>query len=192
MRLVKASFTYFYALKKQTMKKFFGLLFIAIALIACSSDDDSGEATTSIAGTWKMTAFNTENAYDLNNDGTASKSVMDETNCFQNQLMLFNLDGTGKNTSNSSLDIELELVLGTTDQYEYTIDCISETEIDSFTYTNTNNEVRINVDGETFTATLSNNTLTYVVPGGFPIEVEDPSEGMITITEDITLIYTKQ
>lgn len=165
---------------------------MAIALAACSSDDDSNNTTISVEGTWKMTAFNTENAYDLNGDGIPSRNVMDETDCFQNELMLFNVDGTGLITSNSVLEIGLEMVVGTTDEYEYTIECISEVTIDSFTYTITNNEVSIDVDGDISTATLSNNTLTVVIPEGFFIEVEDPESGIISILENITIIYTKQ
>jgi len=71
------------------------LLAIALVFAACSSDDDSNDTTANLEGTWKLTAFNTENAYDLNEDGTTSTSVMDETSCYQNETITFNADGTG-------------------------------------------------------------------------------------------------
>ncbi|MAP81845.1 MAG: hypothetical protein CL526_12245 [Aequorivita sp.] len=173
------------------MKKLFGLLVLAITLTACSSDDDGGSNTTSIEGTWKMTAFNTETAHDLNNDGTASTSVMDETNCYQNEIIVFNANGTGAATSNSYADIELTLVTGTTDEYEYTVTCVSETETTPFTYTQNGNEITLSMAGFSQTATLSGNTLTYVFEEGFFVEVDD-NGNTVTVTEDITFVFTKQ
>lgn len=174
------------------MKKFFGLLIVAIAMTACSSDDDSSDAGASVEGNWKMTALNTENPYDLNGDGTASRNLMLETGCYQNELMLFSADGSGKITSNSYAEINFDLVVGTTNEYEYSIECVSETEIDLFTYTQNGDQIKLTVDGSLVTGTLSNNTLTYVVPGGFFIEVEGSDSGTITVMEDLTFVYTKQ
>ncbi len=173
------------------MKKFFGLLFIALAFTACSSDDDSNN-TTSLQGTWKMTAFNTENAYDLNNDGTASTSVMDETNCYQNETLVFNADGsTGSAIATSYADIELTLVAGTTDEYEYSVTCVSEDDTTPFLYTQNGNNVTLSFGGDSQTLTLSGNTLTYVFEEGFFIEV-DNNGTTTTVTEDITFVFTKQ
>ena len=173
------------------MKKLFGLLFIAIALTACSKDDDNNNTSVSIEGNWKLTAFETENAYDLNNDGIPSKSVMDETNCYQNEIVNFKADGTGSAISSSYADIELTLVIGTTDEYEYVINCIPEIDVTSFTYTQNGTNVTMTVEGETVIATLSGNTFTYVIQDGFFIDVDDEGN-TITLTEDLTFVYTKQ
>lgn len=179
-------------IKIDKMKKFFGILFIAFAFTACSSDDDANNVTPSVAGTWKMTAFNMENAYDLNGDGNASINLMDETGCYQNELMVFNADSSGRITSNSYADINLDLVMGTTDEYEYSIECEFDTEVTPFTYIYTDNQVKIIVDDMEVNATISGNTLTYVIPSGMFFEVEDPVSGTVTIVEDVTFIYTKQ
>jgi hypothetical protein len=174
------------------MKKLFGLLFIAIAFTACSSDDDNSSDTTSLEGTWKMTAFNTENAYDLNNDGMASTSVMDETNCYQNETLVFNADGaTGTAVNSSYAEIELTLVAGTTDEYEYTVTCVSEDDSTPFAYIQNGNNVTLTVAGSNQAATLSGNTLTYVIQEGFFVEVENNGT-TATVTEDITFVFTKQ
>lgn len=174
------------------MKRLMGFLFIATLLASCSSDDDNGNNGTSLEGNWKLTAFETENAYDLNNDGTASKSVMDETNCYQNETMNFDADGTGEVTFTSYADIQLTLVAGTTNEYEYTVECISETEVTPFVYEKDGNEVNLIISGAgNVTATLSGNTLTYVFQDGFFVDVDDNGT-TITITEDITFVYTKQ
>ncbi len=174
------------------MKKLFGLLLVAAAFTACSKDDDNSNNSTSVEGNWKLTAFETENAYDLNNDGTASKSVMDETDCYQNETLSFDGNGTGEATSTSYADIQLTLVVGTTDEYEYTIDCVSETEVTPFVYTKEGNDVSLVVGGfGNANATISGNTLTYVIQEGLFIEVDDNGT-TTTVTEDITFVYTKQ
>lgn len=176
--------------KKKIMKKLFGLLLIAIVFTACSKDDDNNNAS-SIEGTWKMTAFETETAYDLNNDGTASKSVMDETNCYQNETLEFNADGTGTAYNTSRANIELTLVVGTTDEYEYTVTCVSENDTTPFLYTKNGNDIVLSLAGSTQSATLSGNTLTYVFQDGFFVDV-DNNGTTTTITEDITFVFTKQ
>jgi len=174
------------------MKKLFVMILVAAAFTACSSDDDSSNNSTSLEGNWKLTAFETENPYDLNNDGTASKSVMDETNCYQNETIRFDADGTGEATSTSYADIQLTLVAGTTDEYEYTVDCVSETETTPFVYDKDENEVSLSITGAgNATATLSGNTLTYVIQDGFFVDV-DENGTTVTVTEDITFVYTKQ
>ncbi len=171
------------------MKKFFGLLFIAIAFTACSSDDDNN--TTSVEGTWKLTAFETENAYDLNNDGTASRSVMNETNCYQNETVVFKANGTGQANNTSYAEIEFTLVTGTTDQYEYWVTCVPETETIPFLYTQNGNNVTITMGATSQPAVLSGNTLTYVINKGFLLEVEENGD-TTTVLEDITFVFTRQ
>lgn len=53
----------------------------------------------SVAGTYRMTAFNTGIPTDLNNDGTASTNQMLETSCFNNNLISINPNGTFTATS---------------------------------------------------------------------------------------------
>lgn len=173
------------------MRKLFGLLLVTIAFTGCSKDDDNNDNSTSVEGTWKLTAFETENAYDLNNDGTASKSVMDETSCYQNEFIKFNADGTGQATSNSYAEIQLVLVAGTNDEYEYSIDCVSEIDVTPFVYIKDGNQVDLSVGGSNASATISGNTLTYVIQDGFFVEVDDNGT-TTTVTEDITFVYTKQ
>jgi len=60
---------------------------LTIALFfSCSSDNDDNndQSTDSMVGTWLLTAIDTETAFDLNQDGVATASFMDETNCYQN------------------------------------------------------------------------------------------------------------
>jgi hypothetical protein len=63
------------------MKK---LAFIAVlacsTFVSCNDDDNNTEVNTgaSLTGTWKLTAFNVAEPFDLNNDGTSSQSLITE------------------------------------------------------------------------------------------------------------------
>ena len=50
--------------------------------------------STSVAGTYRMTSFNTGISTDLNNDGVASTNQMLETTCFNGSIIVINPDGT--------------------------------------------------------------------------------------------------
>ena len=53
----------------------------------------------SVAGTYRMTAFNTGIPTDLNHDGTTSTNQMLETSCFNNNFITINPNGTFTATS---------------------------------------------------------------------------------------------
>lgn len=172
--------------------KLIALLLVSVITFSCGSDDDGDSGTISINGTWKMTAFLSENAYDLNSDGTSSNNVIVETGCYDNELIIINSDGTSTVISNSYLDIILELVAGTTDQFEYVFNCVLENETLQLDWILDGTTVSF-LDGNDVVAeaTLSNNTLTFVLPGAYDVDVEENGV-IVTITEDLTYIYTKQ
>ncbi len=171
------------------MKKLVTLILVAAIFVSCSSDDDDGGVA--IEGTWKMTAFKTQNAYDLNGDGIISNDVMGQTNCFQNETLIFNANNTGADMSTSRLEIELELVAGTTDEYEYSIECVSENTTTAFTWSQNGDTVIVTQADGTLTGTQVGNEITFSLPNGYPIPVEQGG-GTATITEDLTIIYQKQ
>lgn len=164
----------------------FGALFTA-----CSNDDDGGSNGTSVEGNWRLTAFTTENNYDINEDGTATNDFMMETNCYSNETITFNSNNTGTVTSRSFADITLELVSGSTTDYEYSVDCVQETDNTTIVWAQSENIVTLTGPGIVYEGLISGSTLTFVIEEGVFIEVEDGS-GTATTTEDITFVYTKQ
>jgi len=172
------------------MKKIVFTLLIASLLFSCKKDDD-GDSGTSLEGTWKLTSFTTETGFDFNEDGTASNNVMSETNCYQNETVLFNGNGSGTATNRSYADITLELVAGSTTEYEYSVTCVQETETNTFSWTQSGNTISITESGETISGTLSGSVLTIVIPSGFFVEIEEAGGTGFT-TEDVTFVYTKQ
>jgi uncharacterized lipoprotein YehR (DUF1307 family) len=176
------------------MKKILLLLVVAVAVTACSkNDDDSGNnGSVSVEGNWKLTSFTTENEYDLNEDGTASNNVMTETGCYLNETIAFNGDATGTAQSTSYAEITLDLVAGTTNEYEYSIACVQENETTAFAWTQNGDTVVLTFAGFTYTGAKSDDTITIVLENGLAFEVEDDNGGTVMITEDITFVYTKQ
>ncbi len=172
------------------MKK---LLFsvLSVFLFSCASDDDVAPET-GLAGTWKMTSYEVENPYDFNGDGTASRNLITETNCYQNETIQLNADGSALAISTSYLTVVANLVAGTTDEFTYTLNCETETEAFPTTWSLNNTALSFQEDdGFTVTATLDfSNQFSFTIPQGFEIYT---GTGFNVVTEeDITVIYTKQ
>lgn len=169
------------------------LFFTAFNLVSCSSDNEPIDpaidldnwGTTSIAGSYLMTAFNTSVPTDLNNDGTASTNQMGETNCFNNNTLILNADNTFTATS-KGVDI---ITTGTV----ATFDCFTDPSITgtwtltgstlSLTYTDAGEQ---NVD----VFTVSGNTLTMTISQG-EIVGTSSSNVPVFLTSNIDIIYTK-
>ena len=152
----------------------------------CSNDQ---QQATDIEGTWLLTAWIGTEAIDLNNDSTASLNFLDEMDCYENETILFNTDGTGMAMSTSFASFIFDIEVGTTDQFIYTIECEFEDENTNLTWSQTGNTVTI-VDGTAVSDfTLNGNQLSIVVPEGF---VAFSSDFTATTTQDLTFVYTKQ
>lgn len=172
------------------MRKILLLSALSLFLFSCSSDDDA-PTVDPIIGTWKMTSFEVENSYDFNGDGTASREIISETNCYQNETIQINEGGTAVALSNSFLTVVADLVVGTTDEFTYTINCENEAEITPTNWTLNGSTLSFQEDdGFTVTATYNgSNQFTIVVSEGFEIY----SGGFNVVTEeDVTITYTKQ
>ena len=151
----------------------------------CTNDTEP----TNVEGTWLLTAWLGEEPIDLNNDGTSSANFLDEMDCYNNETIVFNNDGTGVAMSTSFAEITFEIVVGTTDEYSYTIDCIDEVENTNMTWTQSDNTISITDAFGTTDWTLNGNELSITIPEGFGTSNED---GSVVITQDLTIVYTKQ
>lgn len=152
--------------------------------------NDEVEQTADLEGTWLLTAWLGESPIDLNNDGTESANFLDEIVCYTNETIVFNPDGTAIAMSTSYAEFEVFIETGTTDQYDYTIDCIQENENTNATWTLVGNTVTIMDEfGEETDWTLTGNQLSIVIPDAF---YAVSSDFTIEVTEDLTFIYTKQ
>jgi hypothetical protein len=172
------------------MKKLLLATVVCLSLFSCASDDDAASIDP-LVGTWRMTSFEVENPYDFNEDGTASRNLITETNCYQNETIQINADGTAIAISNSFLFVVADLVPGTTDQYTYTLNCEMENDIVPLNWVANGTAVSFEEDdGFTISGTLDGtNQFSFTIPEGFEIY----SGGFNAVTEeDVTIVYTKQ
>lgn len=175
------------------MKKILTLATAAILIMSCGNDDDAA-SNSSVNGTWKLTAFETEEAVDLNDDGTSSTDLIAESGCYNNSNIVFN-DNNTATFSMQELHIEIDLVVGTENTYEYTINCdpgIAEVA----TYTVSGNTVNVTFDygdgdTETIAFVRSGNTLTITIPEIVYVPEENGGEVSYTFL-GATLQFTKQ
>jgi len=76
------------------MKYLFNLLILAIIATGCSSDDQEPVLEDAdLFGNWTLREYNLDEAVDINLDGAASLSVLDEVPCFSS-LITFNSNGS--------------------------------------------------------------------------------------------------
>lgn len=163
---------------------------LQLAVDALGDCTDENQQTSDLEGTWLLTAWLGESPFDLNNDGTESVNFLDEMDCYTNETIVFNSDGTAVAMSTSYAEFEVFIEVGTTDQYDYTITCIQENDNTDATWTQAGNSVTIEDEfGDVSEWTLSGNQLSIVVPEGFFAISEDAT---LTVTEDLTFVYTKQ
>lgn len=136
----------------------------------------------SVAGTYRMTAFNTGIPTDLNNDGISSTNQMLETTCFNGNIIVINPDGTFTATSKG-----VEISPSTS------ITCYSDPDY-SGTWTLNATVLKLTyVDAGVIVENLfsvSGNTLLYSVPQG-QIVGTTATDVPIYLTTSFNIIYTK-
>ena len=172
------------------MKKVtFSVLLLALILLSCGNDDDNSNSEASIEGTWKLSSWSAEEAVDLNNDGVAHLNLLDEMNCYANETIVFT-SNTATYNGTSYADITFDLETGSSNQYNYTINCIEENSSQQGTYVKNGNTVVITFEGDNTVATVSGNQLTFLVPEGY--YTESSNNPNVTVEQDLTLVFTKQ
>ncbi|UUC44870.1 lipocalin family protein [Flavobacterium cerinum] len=148
--------------------------------------NNGGGTPANIAGTYKMTAFNTSVPTDLNGDGTPSTNQMNETSCFNNTMLVLSANNTFTSTGSS-----LEIV---TDGTNTTLECTEDPSYGG-TWTLSGNILKLTYteDGETYTDqyTVSGNTLKISLAEGLIVGSGSGGEPAY-LTANIDIIFTKQ
>ena len=136
----------------------------------------------SVAGTYRMTAFNTGIPTDLNNDGTTSTNQMLETSCFNNNILTINPDGTFKATSKG-----VEVSAGAT------LECYTDPDITGTWVLNGTvlslSYVEASVQN-TEMFSVSANSLTYSVPLGEIVSTTSTNVA-VYLNSSYNIIYTR-
>lgn len=175
------------------MKRFLLLFTIISCLVSCSSDDDgAADPGDSLTGTWKLTAWNTQTAFDINNDGTASTNILDEINCLDNETITFNINNTAVVNNTSALDIEVFVDPDSSNGFVFEVDCESISDIINLSWDKNGNQVILLEEGfedEPIVANLDGTTLTIIINDALEVYGSDFD---VEFTEDFVIVYTKQ
>ena len=139
-------------------KNLFTLLFAAVLISSCSSDDGGGSVDASIVGAWDIVELNFGESVDWDGDGTSSDNLLDEIECFAGAVT-FTAEGE---YSSATTEINFE---ATETEFTYTcggpVTASGTYSVDGNTLTATDAE-----DGGTGESTysISGDTLTVVGP----------------------------
>jgi len=151
--------------------------------------NDNQQQATDVEGTWLLTAWIGTEPIDLNNDGTESINFLDEMDCYENETIVFNAGGIAVAMSTSFASFIFDIEMGTTNEFDYTVECELENENTDLTWSQTGNTVTID-DGTTVSDfTINGNQISVLIPEGF---VAFSSDFTATTTQDLTFVYTKQ
>ena len=137
---------------------------------------------SSVAGTYRMTAFNTGIPTDLNNDRVASTNQMLETTCFNGSIIVINPDGTFTATS-KGVDISASSSITCFSDPDITGTWTLNATVLKLTYVDTG----VVVD-DLFS--VSGNTLLYSVPQGQVVGTSSTNVP-IFLTTSYNIVYTK-
>ncbi len=142
--------------------------------------------TSSVVGTYLLTAFNTSIPTDLNSDGTASTNQLSETNCYNNMLLTLNSNNTFVANS-KGIDIVSN---GTTE----TMSCFTDPD-DTGTWSLVGNTLTLTTAAtppvvETYT--VSGNTISATANNGQVVGYDTINHAPAYLTCNITVVYTKQ
>lgn len=163
------------------------IAFVLVCFTSCSSDDMQDSNNLSISGVWKLTAWNIEGGFDINNDGTISSNLLNEIDCSRNETLFFDNNGVVSLNTTFNPDIGIALLNETTDEYSFDVTCDTEGVISLATeYTIKDSIITI---GES-EAMIEGNQISLVFEGRIKIHNEDFTE--VIETKDLTLVYNKQ
>jgi hypothetical protein len=171
------------------MKKIILMALAISSLLSCSNSDDDN-SSVAIDGTWKLTAFSTQDPCDFNNDGVATTNFMNETGCYNNSKIVF----TGSNTATAAIQevlIDMTVTVGTTNGYTVVVDCEANPIPENVPWSQNGNIVTIGASPDNLDFTLSGNTLSATIPNFTQIQTYQNGT-IITDFTGATLVFTKQ
>lgn len=141
-------------------------------------------------GTWKLVSWLNDQGIDVDNDGVETFDYLEEIDCYTNETITFNADGTGIFFLRSVAQITYTPDgLGGEDFF---VDCTSISNSVTFTWIQDgNNTVIITFqDGSTENYFRNADSLFKVIAGGFTAtNTTNPNE---TIIEPVTYVYEKE
>lgn len=171
-------------------------------IIACGDDgslesliDELGDCQPmvfDVTGSWKVVSITNDIARDLDNDGDVSNDYLDEFDCYNNETVDFNADGTGTFFFRSFAEIQVEAAEGTFDNVDFIVTCIEDSSNVSFTWEQIGLniiDVTLNTDGTVLNFFRNGDNIFIARRDDFVAVSISP--GVDSITEDLIYEYIK-
>lgn len=145
-----------------------------------------------VTGNWKLIAMNSNIGRDLDNDGDITSDYFEEINCYTDESIDFNADGTGTFFYRSYAVIQVSSVDGNPDNIEYTINCIEQSIDTQFTW------VQIGLNSIVVTLNMDGTVLNFFrnadhifLPKRDDFVATSVSSNVDTIVQDLIYEYTR-
>lgn len=175
----------------KSIKSIVTLFVLTVAFTTISCDNEPVDpaldlsSSSSVTGTYFMTAFNSSIPTDLNGDGVSSTNQMNETNCFNGSYITLNANNTFVANS-KGLDIN-------SNGSSSTIECFDDGTF-SGTWVLSGNRLSITYmdQGVEYTdeAVLSGNTIVSTYQNGEVVGTTSSGEP-VYLTSNLQIIFTK-
>lgn len=153
--------------------------------------DDIGDCAPvflDLVGNWRLVSWLNDQGLDIDNDGEVTFDYLEEIDCYENETITFNGDGTGLFFYRSIAEITYTPT--SPEGEDFFIDCTSISETRAFTWTQNGNTVAITFsDGTVVNHFRNADSLFVVVNGGFT--ATSTVDGTSTIVEPVTYVYIK-
>ena len=163
------------------------IAFVLVCFTSCSTDDMQDSNNSSITGVWKLTAWNIDGGFDINNDGTVSTNLLNEIDCSRNETLFFDNDGVVSLNTTFNPDINIALLNIETSEYSFNVACDTEGVISLATSYTVNDSMIMIGESE---AQIDGNQIFLVFQDRIKIYNEDFTQ--VLETKDLTLVYNKQ
>lgn len=158
----------------------------AILQLLLSELGDCQQEFVETPGDWILVGWVTDNLRDIDNDGIVTNNYLDEIDCYNNETMTFNADGTGTMFFRSYADITFT---PNNSGEDFFINCISINQASTFDWSQDGNTIYItNNEGVINLYFRNGNSMYVAIDDAFYAESTTDDS---VITERITFIYIK-
>ncbi|WP_298496693.1 hypothetical protein [uncultured Algibacter sp.] len=159
---------------------------ILVFFTSCSSDDAQDKNSTAIIGVWKLTAWNVDQGFDINNDGVVNTNLLNEIDCPRNETLFFDDKGIVSLNTTFNPDLDITLLNEEASEYRFNVACDTEGIISLATSYTLNDSIIMIGESE---AQIKNGQIILIFEDRIKIYNEDLTQ--IIETKDLTLVYDK-
>jgi len=162
----------------------FSTLVFSFLVSACSNDDSD---VSSVEGVWKLVAYNVAEGFDINKDGIKSVNILEEIECVNNEVLVFESTGVVSTHFSFNPEIQIYRLNEVTNEYAFNVECDIEGVISyASSYSQKGNTITFN----NHKASVADNQLLLVFEDA--IEIFNSDFTIVLAREDLTLVYSKQ